>query len=889
MRIEKVLVKDFRSHKMTKVTFTGGINLIVGQNGSGKSSLLDALLVGLYWPTKPKDLRKEDILRIRGSDADKTSTEITVFFEKGGVRYQVHRKITRGMAYVKYLDGDTWRALESGQKGVRDWIEKTIPYDVFLNAIYIRQGEIDAILESDESRDKVVRQVLGLDRYENSYRNLLDVRKEIEGRIKSIEDYLRSTENLDDLISSMEKELSETLKEINRLSSEIPELANKLQKVEEELKGMDTLEKEINSLMLTIRKKEGNLKALEARRSELEERITEAQERIETLEKKVGELEGLKDKAGEYKKLSNFRKYYTEEKARNERLMEGYRAQLLEIEGRLDELKGLKRRLDELKGRKEGLEERAKALEADVRAYEEAKSLSSSLERLRKRLKLKPEEVEELEKSVDNARIRKEQIQREFEVIKEKRGELRNLAKERNGAILELRKAKGRCPVCGRELTEEHKEGIIKRYQGELKEVAVEIKKLDERERTLRKELVRVEEALKREKELIAAKELLKQIEEVEEKLKAYDLESLKKRAEEYERSKGELDKLEGEMKGIQRELGRESALLKKMDVLKKKLDNAEGELLKLNRELKSLGFSSIAGLDSRIKELEPAYQRYLGLRSAPRELEKEKKALEKFRSDMANLTRELTGEREVLKTLKKELEAKKDIYDPQKHSEAKEHFIRLKEKLATKNAELEGARKKHSETMERLRRFREEREKRERKLRELKKLEKARERVQELRDKLRRYKAMLREDALAKVGEVASKIFEELTEEKYSGITVRAEENKVKLGVVYNGREHGLGFLSGGERIALGLAFRLALSLYLAGEISLLILDEPTPYLDEERRRRLVDIMSRYLRKIPQVIVVSHDEELKDAADHVVKVSLENGVSVVREVELGV
>lgn len=48
------------------------------------------------------------------------------------------------------------------------------------------------------------------------------------------------------------------------------------------------------------------------------------------------------------------------------------------------------------------------------------------------------------------------------------------------------------------------------------------------------------------------------------------------------------------------------------------------------------------------------------------------------------------------------------------------------------------------------------------------------------------------------------------------------------------------------------------------------------------------MDIMQRYLRKIPQVIVVSHDEELKDAADRVIRVSLENGVSVVREAEVG-
>ncbi|HIP88630.1 MAG TPA: ATP-binding cassette domain-containing protein, partial [Thermococcus paralvinellae] len=143
MRIEKIIVRDFRSHEFTKVTFTQGINLIIGQNGSGKSSLLDAILIGLYWPTKPKELKKDSFLRVNGK-----STEITVFFERDGVRYQVHRNITRGIAFAKYYDGTWHHVTEANQRAVRDWMEKLIPYDVFVNAIYIRQGEIDAILES---------------------------------------------------------------------------------------------------------------------------------------------------------------------------------------------------------------------------------------------------------------------------------------------------------------------------------------------------------------------------------------------------------------------------------------------------------------------------------------------------------------------------------------------------------------------------------------------------------------------------------------------------------------------------------------------------------------------------------------------------------------------
>ncbi|NJE43313.1 DNA double-strand break repair ATPase Rad50 [Thermococcus sp. GR6] len=884
MKIEKLIIKDFRSHKLTKVTFTSGINLIIGQNGSGKSSLLDALLIGLYWPSKPKDLKKDDFLRIGG-----TTTEITVFFEKDGVKYQIHRNITRGLSFVKYHDGSGWKGLESGQKQVRDWMEKLVPYDVFLNAIYIRQGEIDAILESDESREKVVRQVLGLDRYENAYKNLLEVRKEIDARIRAIEDYLKSTENIDELIGDMEKELAETLKVINELSPEIPKLRKELEGVEKRLRDLDTLSEEINALKLETRKREGNVKALEAKLQELGRRIEESRSRLRELEEKVKESNRLKGSAELYLKLVEFRKQYVDEKANGEKLAENYRAQISGIEERLAELSDMKNRLGELEKKREELKKKLAELEESVKAYEEAKTLKANLDRLRKRLKLEPEEIERLAAEIETAKKRKEEIQRELEEINEKRGELKNRVSERNKAIMELKKAKGKCPVCNRELTEEHRKDLMERYLAEVKDVSKEIKELDSQERKLRRELVKVEGVLKGERELITQRELLEQIKELEEKLKSYDLKKLEKKAEDYENLKGVLGKIEGELKSLKDELEKAKALEKKKAVLEKKLKSIEEKLAELEKKLGELGFSDIKELDEKLSELEPTYRRYLELKGAESELEREKKRLKRTEEELEETREKLQGEFSSLEELRKRLKEKEKLYSPEEHAGIRERFTSLREELAGKRAQLEALEKKREETMENLKKFREEKEERKEKIKELENLKKARERVQNLREKVRRYKAMLKEGALAKVGELASEIFEELTEEKYSGVTVKAEENKVKLGVIYNGKEYGLGFLSGGERIALGLAFRLALSLYLAGEISLLILDEPTPYLDDERRRRLVDIMQRYLRKIPQVIVVSHDEELKDAADRVIRVSLENGVSSVREVELSV
>ncbi|RLI82959.1 DNA repair protein Rad50, partial [Archaeoglobales archaeon] len=158
---------------------------------------------------------------------------------------------------------------------------------------------------------------------------------------------------------------------------------------------------------------------------------------------------------------------------------------------------------------------------------------------------------------------------------------------------------------------------------------------------------------------------------------------------------------------------------------------------------------------------------------------------------------------------------------------------------------------------------------------------------LKSIREKFRSYRTLLAEAAFKEVEHYASEIFEELTEGKYSGIVLKREiernREKVKVRVMYQGNEKDISFLSGGELISLGLAFRLALSMFMIkGKVPILILDEPTPFLDEERRKKLVDIMNGYLKRIPQVIVVSHDDELKDAADRVISVEFSGGASKV-------
>ncbi len=885
MRINRIAVTDFRSHRRTVVGFKEGINLIIGQNGSGKSSLLDAIMVALYWPSKPKDLRKDDLMRIGGS-----GTEVVLFIEKDGVEYQIYRNLSSGMAFVKYRDssGEWKHVLDSpAQKTVREWAERLLPYEVFMNAVYVRQGEIEAILESDESRERVVRQVLGLDRYENVYRNLLDVRREVEARIKGAEEYLRGTVGVEEEVKEKRGKLTVIKASIRDLESEIPSVEAEVKVKERVLEEMNLRKRRIDEAERRLSELEGDLKALSARASEVSLRVEQSRKRLEELRKRLTEMESLKKDATHYERLRKALDEYRKEKGKVEALLERYRATLKGYEDRLRELmdaeKKLRRREVELKK----LRDRLEGLKKQAERYESVENVLKEIANLRSTLRFDEDEIQELEAEVERAKGEREAMLSRIEEIHSRLGELSNVIAERKRAVGELKRSRGKCPVCGARLTAERKSRLIKGYMGEIKKAEEEMEKLKREEERLRHELNKVERRIDMEGKIERAREIIERINELERSVSGVDVDELRKKAEKFAETEKAIIRTEEEVKHLRDEVAGEENLKARIREINLRISDAEKKLEALKNGLSALGYSSEKELEGKLESLKRSYEMYHELASTPEEVRKEESNLKRLENTLLEIKGRIARIEAEVSERRRDLESLKGSYSVGEHERMVKDLMAARERLASMKAELMKLKEEERETERDIKRLMEKKERRNEMEKSLSELRKARQRIQEIREKVKRYKALLREGALARVGEMASEIFEELTEEKYSGVVVRAEEKKVKLGVLYGGREYTLGFLSGGERIALGLAFRLALSLYLAGDMSLLILDEPTPYLDDERRRRLVDIMSRYLRKIPQVIVVSHDEELKDAADHVIRVSLENGTSVVREVNV--
>jgi exonuclease SbcC len=126
----------------------------------------------------------------------------------------------------------------------------------------------------------------------------------------------------------------------------------------------------------------------------------------------------------------------------------------------------------------------------------------------------------------------------------------------------------------------------------------------------------------------------------------------------------------------------------------------------------------------------------------------------------------------------------------------------------------------------------------------------------------------------------------------KFEEIRKYEEEYSVDIKVDYEpiaysgGEEVAITTLSGGEKTSVALSYRLALADIAAQiggiqESELLMLDEPTTGFDEDDIKALPEALAN-LRTIPQIIIVTHAEELKETADYKFEVKKEGRISKV-------
>ncbi len=90
--------------------------------------------------------------------------------------------------------------------------------------------------------------------------------------------------------------------------------------------------------------------------------------------------------------------------------------------------------------------------------------------------------------------------------------------------------------------------------------------------------------------------------------------------------------------------------------------------------------------------------------------------------------------------------------------------------------------------------------------------------------------------------------------------------------------------YLSGGERTAVALAYRLALNQLINSVLSnietkdIVILDEPTDGFSDQQLDKMRDVLNQL--NVKQLIIVSHEQKIEGFVENIIKLSKEDGIS---------
>lgn len=295
--ITKVRLKNWKSHLDSEFNFEKGVNALVGINGAGKSSVLDAISFALFGTFPSHTNRKVGLDdAIMSKPIKRDEAEIIVEFFSGGKRYSVLRKIKNGKGTVQAEIREDGRLVEVNPEGVTRHIERVlqIDYPLFSKAVYSEQNNIDYFLTVPKGRRmQHIDRMLKLDRFEEIRGAAGSLKNSIENRVGEKARILGELKKED-----VEGRILKGVAEVEGLEEKRRQLIGKFESVKE---GRGRLEKTV--LVFENKKSRFNEidKRLESLRSAQKEVLNSLKEKAADSMNKaqiIEEVEGIKKSVG---------------------------------------------------------------------------------------------------------------------------------------------------------------------------------------------------------------------------------------------------------------------------------------------------------------------------------------------------------------------------------------------------------------------------------------------------------------------------------------------------------------------------------------------------------------------------------------------------------------
>ena len=366
MRIHKISLENFASYNKESLNIDelGNMINVFGSTGAGKTTLLvDSISFCLFGKAYGEDEISSGKRVIRPNQGKaKAEIEFSIDDKRYKIIREVYKDATSKVLLLERIENE-WRNKAIGTKEVQNFVENVLnmDYDIFLNSITIRQGDVVSLLEASPSeRREIFLKLLNLD-------------------------------------FKKEKEKAGELRE--KIKEEIQNIKGRLEQMNIEIEKEEAIKKEIKELEKQLKILDENKIKIENEKNELEKQFQEIQSKYNDLKTKLDKYNENKNKYDEIKKKE-----------------QKYLKDLENLESILKEENKLQIKLNELLDKISKLH-KFKEIYVNLEiAIQKGDTFKKEIDRLKKELK-DIEDAEEELKNIDEKKSKLDELIKEIKAV----------------------------------------------------------------------------------------------------------------------------------------------------------------------------------------------------------------------------------------------------------------------------------------------------------------------------------------------------------------------------------------------------------------------------------------------------------------------------------------